>query len=431
MRLFTGPTNDTQTIWQLYSDLPNGAGANDWFAQANTDLSGSAIFQIKNSYTGFDPIYRAIVRDTANYWEWRVDTSDGDALNWRTAGGIWLYGAFGTGNLGAHGFVAGTATSTIDTLLAGGTNMRFVAYTSNNSTDPLARFIRGTVPDSTGSIDVVVNSGGNALMSRAYSFTTGTVAAAAWYLKTSNTEWLREDSTGHLYTHAHAATINLGAGGMLLEGAVSGNDAMMVFTDNAHVAHQMTGLIDTDCYLALGSYSPTGAAWLRGWGMGAQGAVITGYATTNNTDPNTFGAPLEFYAAKKSGTGVAAFAPADVIFQVSNAGTQAFAVKGDGTAYVSLSTGAGNVGVFDAEQDALACRDLAYGLAGQWKDTWKYGAARLQQLGIMDGSMLHVQNALAMGLSGVSEVFQVLDWVLRNKLGLSYEEIRQQVRATA
>jgi len=439
MALFTGGASpDTATTWQLYSDLPSGGGTNDWFGRMFANASGEAHMQLKNSYTGFDPIYRAVVRDTANYWEWRVDTSDDDALNWRTSGGTWLYGAHGTGNLGIRRLVVGNvsngATTGIDYLLTD-SDLQFCVQTSADSADPMVRFIRSTDPDNSGSIDFVVsNTAQNRIMSRAKALYTGTIAAVHWYLLTANTERLRVDSTGHLYTNAHAASAggHLEVGGLLLEGATTGNEAMLMLTDSAGVAHGMTTYADTDCYLDLSAHGASaGGARLRGFGEGARGTQIEGYATTSDTTTSSTDAAIRLVVGKKSGTSATAFAAADNIFMVSNLTTSEFVVKGDGTTYVQTNGTGGAVSTFDDQQDALACHDLAYAMAGRWNDVWAYGAERLQKMGVMDGTFLNLQNGLAMGLSGVSEMFQVLDWVLRNKLGLSYEEIRQQVRATA
>jgi hypothetical protein len=117
------------------------------------------------------------------------------------------------------------------------------------------------------------------------------------------------------------------------------------------------------------------------------------------------------------------------VFAAANASTTVMILKGDGMLYVSADAGGTDyyVGIWDEEQDALACRDLAYGLGGRWDKVLSYQAPALEKMGIMQNGLLSVQASTALTLSGVSEVYQVLDRLCR-RFGLTYEALRQEVR---
>jgi hypothetical protein len=358
--------------------------------------------------------------------------SDGaDAVVMENTGATFLYATYTAGNIGINKLAVGIVDSTMDSYLSADT--KFFVYTDGDTATPLARFQRESNPDSTGSIDFIVSSTvNNRILSRGKSFYVGTYAALPLYLTTNNTERFRIDgSTSKMYSAGSSSSACLVSGGILLQGETySENEHAFMLIDRT-LTHGMTDFVDTNCYLGLRSHTGSGAE-VRGFGDNKVGLYLTAFSVVADTTTSTGGvAPVQVGTAKKSGTGITSWAAGDNIFTVRNAGATQFIVKGDGSVYVHTSTGAGNVGTYDEQQDALACRDLAYGMAGQWKRTWQYSAARLEDMGIMKNGFLNLQNGLAMGLSGISEVFQVLDWVLRNKLNLSYEDVRQQIRAAA
>jgi hypothetical protein len=357
--------------------------------------------------------------------------SDGaDAVVMENTGATFLYATYTAGNIGINKLAVGIVDSTMDSYLSADT--KFFVYTDGDTATPLARFQRESNPDSTGSIDFIVSSTvNNRILSRGKSFYVGTYAALPLYLTTNNTERFRIDgSTSKMYSRGHANSSTLLDGGLLLD--INNNGTAFILTRSG-LAHGMTECTDTDCFGALLGGSTSGFI-LDGYSVGNVGIGLRGSVVTENTLTDTSAhSPVEVNASKRDGAGpsTTSIGATGNIFNVRNYGATQFIVKGDGSVYVNTSTGAGNVGTYDEQQDALACRDLAYGMAGQWKRTWQYSAARLEDMGIMKNGFLNLQNGLAMGLSGISEVFQVLDWVLRNKLNLSYEDVRQQIRAAA
>jgi hypothetical protein len=160
---------------------------------------------------------------------------------------------------------------------------------------------------------------------------------------------------------------------------------------------------------------------------------FSGNATIDQTTINASGAIVYIQAGKNNAGARGGLAANDNLFILSEWGAGAqIIVKGDGRLYVNTTAaGAGfYVGLFDDEQDAVACRDLPYVIASKGKQALKYDAERFKQLGILDNGFLCMQNASMLTLGAIGELYHIVD-IICKKMGLTYEELRQSVRGPA
>lgn len=101
----------------------------------------------------------------------------------------------------------------------------------------------------------------------------------------------------------------------------------------------------------------------------------------------------------------------------------AFIVKGDGDIYYDGA----DQGAFDNEQDALACKDLAYYLSNDLGKILSYNRDKLEKLGVCSGTMVSSKKMAGLQLGAIGELYLVIDYLLKEN-GRSYEEIRELVR---
>ena len=235
---------------------------------------------------------------------------------------------------------------------------------------------------------------------------------------------------GTLIVNSPVASIT--RGGFVSRTTSGGNFQQLIF-ENSTVAHGMTTLLGTNTFFQLGNLINSGGGTdilsaseddrATNW-FSATGAA------EDTTTSTTATANFELSMGTKSGTNVQDVAASGNMFIVSNRATNALIVKGNGALHVNVSTGAGNVGVFDGEQDALACQDIAYAIGGQYKKIMHYATPRLEKLGIMTNGFIHTQALWAMQLGAIGELYGVLNYLL-SKQGMDYEAIRQEIRAQA
>lgn len=116
----------------------------------------------------------------------------------------------------------------------------------------------------------------------------------------------------------------------------------------------------------------------------------------------------------------------DNLVSIRAGGTTRHLFKGDGDIY----TDTGVLVAYDDEQDALACRDLAYVLSRDHQKIIKYHAPELERLGVMKNGFISSHKFKALSLGAIGEIYHILDWLLR-KQGLDYETVRQEIRQQA
>ncbi len=221
-------------------------------------------------------------------------------------------------------------------------------------------------------------------------------------------------------------------GGFVSRTTSGGNFQQLIF-ENSTVAHGMTTLLGTNTFFQLGNLINSGGGadiFSASEGDRATNWFSATGAAEDTTTSTTATANFELSMGTKSGTNVQDVAASGNMFIVSNRATNALIVKGNGALHVNVSTGAGNVGVFDGEQDALACQDIAYAIGGQYKKIMHYATPRLEKLGIMTNGFIHTQALWAMQLGAIGELYGVLNYLL-SKQGMDYEAIRQEIRAQA
>jgi hypothetical protein len=247
-------------------------------------------------------------------------------------------------------------------------------------------------------------------------------------LYTNGVNRLRINSDGKIMTgNTSSPPSALDVGGIYLHQGAGDNDLLVFASSDCNITAGAPP--DADSYGAISKNNPTGGGLtVFGWADATDPTAIGigGYSATENTATTTAAVGTLTFFTNNSLTATGNLA----VWRA--AGATQMLLKGNGTLYVNTNGPFGGyVGVYDDQQDALACRDAAYGVAGQWKRTLQYGRKELERLGVMSGGFMNVQAMNALTLSGVSEVYQVLDWVLKNMLSSDYESARSAMRAEA
>lgn len=256
-------------------------------------------------------------------------------------------------------------------------------------------------------------------------FEIGTNDANMLQFITNTVEWLAIQSDGRIRTGNYSNPAFVDPGGIWVHNGA--NDGYSMIFSNADVS---TGIANpgVNTFGGVRKHSTTlGGLQIDGFPETTQATalVLTGYynGTADTTTTTSSRGLIEATALTAlPGTTANLMVWRDLL-------VTEMILKNNGLLYVNTSGPFGGyVGTFDTERDALACRDAAYAMAGKWDQTLAYKRMDLERMGVMEGGFLCVQRMTAMTLSGVSEVYQVLDFVLTKMLGTSYEEIRELVR---
>lgn len=104
--------------------------------------------------------------------------------------------------------------------------------------------------------------------------------------------------------------------------------------------------------------------------------------------------------------------------------TTVLTIKCDGDIYNDTAV----YGSYDVEQDALACRDLAYVASQRFDKVMKYHAPELERLGVMKNGFMSTNKFRALTLGAVGELWEVVNY-LCEKIGVDYETIRKSIRS--
>jgi hypothetical protein len=207
---------------------------------------------------------------------------------------------------------------------------------------------------------------------------------------------------------------------------------MMAIDGGSNIAHGFTDFAATRTILtALQVSTTTGGASFRGFGETNIGLFLACFGKTPDTTTGTGGIGLLTTSGyDDSGTGVTDCAAGANIVVFRNNVTAAQIFKADGDIHTNTDQTAGLAGTFDEEQDALACRDLGYGITGAWDKVLTYNREKLENLGVMTNGFLSDRKFKGLVLGAIGEMMQVIDYGLRELVGVGYEEVRQLIRAS-
>lgn len=149
-----------------------------------------------------------------------------------------------------------------------------------------------------------------------------------------------------------------------------------------------------------------------------------GFVDDTTTGNGAIG-PVYVSSTTKSGTGQTAVGDDGNIFVAANNSGARFIVKGDGDCH--NKTGTWNTGTWDTEQDAVACRDLSYVMAGELDKVMQYHAPKLEEMGVLVNGFMSANKFRSLTLGAVGELYHVVDWLLKT-MDLDYETVRQAIR---
>lgn len=249
--------------------------------------------------------------------------------------------------------------------------------------------------------------------------------AAGMTLGASATPWGISYLT-QIVTGGYTGTVSSAAtGGMdVFTGTTAGKAIVL---RSSGVAHGMTSQEATDVFGTIaGVGTTTGGMNINGYndsngrGVRVSGNVITPNTTTGSGSRGV----VEINADIISGTGTGTLGASDNAFSLTTSGIASFTVKGDHSFLLNTTL---TQNAYDDEQDAVACQDLAYVMAGRYEKVMAYAAPKLERLGIMSNGFMHTQKLWALQLGAIGELYGVLSVAL-DKLGLDYETVRRQVR---
>jgi len=212
-----------------------------------------------------------------------------------------------------------------------------------------------------------------------------------------------------------------GASFVFNQGA-SGNIAISIKGDG--IAHGMTGHVPTDVFgIITRQHSTEGGLMVAAWSSGTRSLELTGSSTTADTSTSiSAAAPIQLSGQKRDTTTIQALADTENVVVMQNFFSSKWILKGNGDQYIT-----GAYANYDSESDALACQDLAYELSGLTDKVIQYNRKKLEKIGVMKNGFIHLNNMLGLQLGAIGEVFQIVE-ILCDKMGLSYEELRQMIR---
>ena len=223
-------------------------------------------------------------------------------------------------------------------------------------------------------------------------------------------------------------TLNMGA-----------NDGIFLSAKSSDIAHGLTAYAETDTFFTINKRDAAGGGLsMRSFTDGGEGEAVGWSVSTfirDTLDTTTSVAGLggiNFSVCQHDGSNNKVTCAANGnLFTVrrwynSGGGADwevAFIIKGDGDIYYDGA----DQGAFDAEQDALACRDAAYTIAGEFDKVLAYNREELERIGVMQNGFISNRKMTKLNLFGLAEVYAVVE-KLCEKFGLSYEDIRKEIR---
>jgi len=259
-----------------------------------------------------------------------------------------------------------------------------------------------------------------------YATEVGTNSATSLALVTNSTEQLIVTSTGKFGTNGETSP-DIDPGGICIYLDSLAPNALSIKQNGFN--NPFYNFFETDTF-----------AMLRGWSATTSSGILNlvscsdinlaleldacAGTTSSVTGSGALGA-MHVKSATDNGAGsFASMGNNDNLFTVANNANTRFIIKGDG----DIRTATGSVAIFDGEEDAVACRDLAYVISDKPGDIWKYNQEAFNRIGIMEGGFLSLHGATGLILGGVGEIYQVLDYVLKNMLNTDYDTIRKLIR---
>jgi hypothetical protein len=137
----------------------------------------------------------------------------------------------------------------------------------------------------------------------------------------------------------------------------AGGDGSILTMESSDVAHGMTAQADTACYGRFMKQSATaGGLNICGLSEGTGGLELYGFATTADTTKSTAAvAPLNLFAAIKSGTSVTTVGANGNLAVISNSGATRFIFDAEGDSHQDVGTAWTN---FDAHDDVALLNAL-------------------------------------------------------------------------
>lgn len=194
----------------------------------------------------------------------------------------------------------------------------------------------------------------------------------------------------------------------------------------------------TDTYGAIGyNHATYGGIHVVGYGSASTAIGVMLNSITLAYNVTTSVTAVGTVTVETSSTSMP---PTGNVFVVRNTqqGGAALIVKADGDLFVNsasnITGGAGYVNAvnnavryYDDEQDAVACQDLAYAMAGAWDKVLEYQKPELERLGVMKNGFISYRNATALTLGAIGELRLVVDHICK-KFGLDYEDLRKELR---
>ncbi len=233
----------------------------------------------------------------------------------------------------------------------------------------------------------------------------------------------------------NSATATIDPGGIAINTLSA--DGRVFSLENDDVAHGVTDFLPTNAYFQI--EKAVAASGGVGFQCASEDTIAwTAQAVANVGDTTTSASStgcVEFTPAKKAGTGIQLWGTTENIFVIRNSTVAELILKGSGALHINAINGGADpnqaeIGIFDDEQDAVACQDIAYVMGRRFDKVIHYAEPRLEELGIMENGFMCIQRLWAMQLGAIGELYGVLSHLL-SKQGLSYEAIRQEVRAQA
>jgi hypothetical protein len=181
--------------------------------------------------------------------------------------------------------------------------------------------------------------------------------------------------------------------------------------------HGMTSLTELDTYGAFREETDNiGGLVIDGFTEDDVGLRIGGWNVFPNTTTSTAGrGNIEIRGATKSGTTETAMGSSDNVLVVRNASTTELILKGNGALHVNVSTGSGNVGVFDSYNDMallggaralMSPKDHYLQSFSQWID---YARPILEETGVItidgpDSIFMNVQGMFMLTIDTIRQM---------------------------
>lgn len=250
-------------------------------------------------------------------------------------------------------------------------------------------------------------------------------SSGALTLGSSSTNWNRL-FVDQILTKDGQNDLGASTGGIALDSGGTTGRFMSAYGGSS-INHPFTSLADADTIGGMRMITSSGGLGIEGFTTFTTAVDVKGYCSAPDTSGNTSSAGVfNVYAYDDSGTGVQNCAAAANIVAFTNNATAAQLFKGNGDIFTNIAlTGT----VFDDEQDALACRDLSYAMAGQWDKVLSYHKDRLEELGIMENDFLSDHKFKGLVLGAIGEMYAIMDKTLKELTGKSYEDLRLAIRA--